>query len=46
VGGDRSETCSFDRSQFLQKMIGDGTTGEILKQLDEIDEAERDFQSK
>jgi hypothetical protein len=33
----------FDRSQFLQKMIGDGTTGEILKQLDEIDETERDF---
>lgn len=36
----------FDHSPFLQKMIGDGTPGEILKQLDEIDVAEKDFQSK
>jgi 2-polyprenyl-6-methoxyphenol hydroxylase-like FAD-dependent oxidoreductase len=36
----------FDRTPFLQKMIGDGTPGEILKQIDEIDHAERDFQAK
>ncbi|GAA1996523.1 FAD-dependent monooxygenase [Microbacterium pumilum] len=36
----------FDHSPFLQKMIGDGTPGEILKQLDEIDDAEREFQSR
>ena len=36
----------FDHSPFLQKMIGDGTPGEILKQLDEIDVAESDFRSK
>ncbi len=36
----------FDRSPFLQKMIGETTPGEILKQLDEIDVAEADFQSK
>jgi 2-polyprenyl-6-methoxyphenol hydroxylase-like FAD-dependent oxidoreductase len=36
----------FDRSGFLQKVIGDGTPGEILKQLDEIDDIERDFQAK
>lgn len=36
----------FDHSPFLQKMIGDGTPGEILKQLDEIDEVEREFQAK
>jgi 2-polyprenyl-6-methoxyphenol hydroxylase-like FAD-dependent oxidoreductase len=36
----------FDHSPFLQKMIGDGTPGEILKQLDEIDVAEREFQAK
>lgn len=34
----------FDHSPFLQKMIGDGTPGEILKQLDEIEAAETDFQ--
>lgn len=33
------------RGPFL-KMIGDGTPGEILKQLDEIDEAESGFQQK
>jgi 2-polyprenyl-6-methoxyphenol hydroxylase-like FAD-dependent oxidoreductase len=33
----------FDHSPFLQKMIGDGTPGEILKQLDEIDEVEAGF---
>src|SRR6478736_4600114 len=31
----------FDHSGFLQKVIGDGTPGEILKQLDEIDDVER-----
>ena len=36
----------FDHSPFLQKMIGDGTPGEILKQLDEIDLAEGDFQAR
>ena len=36
----------FDHSPFLQKMIGDGTPGEILKQLDEIDVAEGDFQAR
>ena len=36
----------FDHSPFLQKMIGDGTPGEILKQLDEIDDVERDFRAK
>ena len=36
----------FDHSGFLQKVIGDGTPGEILKQLDEIDDVERDFQAK
>ena len=36
----------FDHSPFLQKMIGDGTPGEILKQLDEIDDVERVFEAK
>lgn len=36
----------FDRSPFLQKVIGDETPGEILKQLDEISVAETGFQSK
>jgi 2-polyprenyl-6-methoxyphenol hydroxylase-like FAD-dependent oxidoreductase len=36
----------FDHSPFLQKMIGDGTPGEILKQLDEIDEVEKDFRPR
>lgn len=36
----------FDHSPFLQQMIGDGTPGEILKQLEEIDIAETEFQSK
>jgi 2-polyprenyl-6-methoxyphenol hydroxylase-like FAD-dependent oxidoreductase len=35
----------FDHSRFLQKAIGDGTPGEILKQLDEIDVAEASFKS-
>jgi hypothetical protein len=28
----------FDHTPFLQKVIGESTPGEILKQLDEIDE--------
>ena len=36
----------FDHSGFLQKVIGDGTPGEILKQLDEIEDIERAFQAK
>ena len=36
----------FDHTSFLQKMIGERTPGEILNQLDEIDAAEREFQSK
>lgn len=36
----------FDHSRFLQKAIGDGTPGQILKQLDEIDVVERDFNAQ
>ncbi len=34
----------FDRTPFLQKQIGEKTPGEILTQLQEIDEAEDRFQ--
>jgi len=34
----------FDHTPFLQKVIGESTPGEILKQLDEIDETERRFE--
>ena len=34
----------FDHTPFLQKVIGESTPGEILKQLDEIDAAEQAFQ--
>ena len=33
----------FDHTPFLQKVIGESTPGEILKQLDEIDETEKRF---
>ncbi len=33
----------FDHTPFLQKMIGERTPGEIVKQLDEIDQAEEKF---
>jgi 2-polyprenyl-6-methoxyphenol hydroxylase-like FAD-dependent oxidoreductase len=33
----------FDHTPFLQKVIGESTPGEILKQLDEIDETENSF---
>lgn len=33
----------FDHTPFLQKVIGESTPGEILKQLDEIDETEEQF---
>jgi 2-polyprenyl-6-methoxyphenol hydroxylase-like FAD-dependent oxidoreductase len=33
----------FDHTPFLQKVIGESTPGEILKQLDEIDETEGRF---
>jgi len=33
----------FDHTPFLQKVIGESTPGEIVKQLDEIDEAEKRF---
>jgi hypothetical protein len=33
----------FDRTPFLQKVIGESTPGEILKQLHEIDETEDRF---
>ncbi|MCP9210365.1 FAD-dependent oxidoreductase [Streptomyces sp. NEAU-Y11] len=33
----------FDRTPLLQKVVGEGTPGEILKQLDEIDIAEQAF---
>ncbi|MCU1413214.1 MAG: salicylate hydroxylase [Microbacteriaceae bacterium] len=36
----------FDHTKFLQKMIGETTPVEILKQMDEIDIAEADFRSK
>jgi len=35
----------FDHSPFLQKMIGDGTPGEIVKQIDEIQVAEDAFEA-
>lgn len=35
----------FDRTPFLQKVIGESTPGEIVKQLDEIDEAETKFRA-
>lgn len=35
----------FDNTKFLQKMIGEKTPGEILKQLDDIDVAESKFKS-
>jgi 2-polyprenyl-6-methoxyphenol hydroxylase-like FAD-dependent oxidoreductase len=35
----------FDHTPFLQKVIGESTPGEILKQLDEIDTAERRFRT-
>ncbi len=31
----------FDHTPLLQKIIGDASPGQILKQLGEIDEAER-----
>ena len=33
----------FDHTPFLQKVIGESTPGEILKQLDEIEETEIRF---
>jgi hypothetical protein len=33
----------FDHTPFLQKVIGESTPGEILKQLDEIDALEAAF---
>lgn len=36
----------FDHTPFLQKVIGESTPGEILKQLDEIDTAEARFLQK
>jgi 2-polyprenyl-6-methoxyphenol hydroxylase-like FAD-dependent oxidoreductase len=33
----------FDHTPFLQKVIGESTPGEILKQLSEIDETEKRF---
>lgn len=36
----------FDNTKFLQKMIGDGTPGEIIKQIDEIDVAEEKFRKQ
>lgn len=36
----------FDNTKFMQKMIGDGTPGEILKQIDEIDVVEEKFLAK
>ncbi|MDQ1206294.1 2-polyprenyl-6-methoxyphenol hydroxylase-like FAD-dependent oxidoreductase [Microbacterium sp. SORGH_AS 862] len=36
----------FDRTRFLQRMIGDGTPTELLGQLDDIDAAESAFVSK
>ncbi|MET1059124.1 MAG: FAD-dependent monooxygenase [Nocardioides sp.] len=33
----------FDHTPFLQKVIGESTPGEILKQLDEIDQTETRF---
>jgi 2-polyprenyl-6-methoxyphenol hydroxylase-like FAD-dependent oxidoreductase len=33
----------FDHTRFLQKVIGESTPGEIVKQLGEIDRAEADF---
>jgi 2-polyprenyl-6-methoxyphenol hydroxylase-like FAD-dependent oxidoreductase len=33
----------FDHTPFLQKVIGESTPGEIVKQLDEIDETEARF---
>ena len=33
----------FDHTPFLQKVIGESTPGEILKQLDEIDQTEARF---
>ncbi len=33
----------FDRTPLLQKAVGEGAPGEILKQLDEIDIAEQAF---
>jgi 2-polyprenyl-6-methoxyphenol hydroxylase-like FAD-dependent oxidoreductase len=33
----------FDHTPFLQKVIGESTPGEIVKQLDEIDETEAQF---
>jgi 2-polyprenyl-6-methoxyphenol hydroxylase-like FAD-dependent oxidoreductase len=35
----------FDNTKFLQKMIGDTTPGEIVKQIDEIQIAEDKFQA-
>lgn len=35
----------FDNTKFLQKMIGDGTPGEIIKQLDDIEVAETKFRA-
>ena len=35
----------FDHTPFLQKVIGESTPGEIIKQLDEIDITERAFQA-
>jgi 2-polyprenyl-6-methoxyphenol hydroxylase-like FAD-dependent oxidoreductase len=33
----------FDHTPFLQKVIGESAPGEILKQLDEIEETEKRF---
>ena len=35
----------FDNTKFLQKMIGDVTPGEIIKQIDDIQVAEDKFQA-
>lgn len=35
----------FNRTPFLQKVIGESTPGEILKQLDHIDDAEKAFKA-
>ncbi|WP_327675908.1 MULTISPECIES: hypothetical protein [unclassified Streptomyces] len=33
----------LDHTPLLQKVVGEGTPGEILKQLEEIDRTERAF---
>ena len=39
-----SRDLIFDHTPFLQRVIGEATPGEIIKQLDEIDAAEQAFQ--